>query len=196
MIPSFCGCCRFRLPSDWKFCKASWTALANWFVRNTPRFRDALEIFARHDVELIVVGGVAAVIGGAPLATFDLDVVHARNAANLDRLQAALDELQARYRDPAGRLLRPEMPALAGTGHHLLLTRCGPVDVLGAIGSGRSYEDLLPDAVAVDLGGITVHVLRLAALIRTKEEAGREKDRAVLELLRQALRSSTRTEWK
>lgn len=163
-------------------------------MSSRPRFKDALEVFARHEVELIVVGGVAAVIGGAPIATFDLDVVHARDAANLARLRAALDELEARYRDPAGRLLRPETPALAGTGHHLLLTRCGPVDLLGAIGRDRSYEDLLPEAVAVDLGGVTVHVLGLAALIRTKEEAGREKDRAVLELLRQALRGSTPTD--
>jgi hypothetical protein len=159
-------------------------------VNSPPRFKDALEVFARHDVELIVVGGVAAVISGAPIATFDLDVVHARNAANLDRLQAALNELEARYRDPAGRVLRPATQDLAGTGHDLLLTRCGPVDVLGAIGHGLSYEDLLSDAVAVDLGGLTVHVLGLAALIRTKEDTGRDKDRAVLELLRQALRDS------
>lgn len=156
-----------------------------------PRFKDALEVFARHHVELIVVGGVAAVIGGAPVATFDLDVVHAREAANLGRLRAALDELEAHYRDPAGRLLRPEAQDLAGPGHHLLITRCGPVDLLGAIGRGRSYQDLLPDALAIDLGGVTVQVLGLAALIRTKEEAGRDKDRAVLALLRQALRSST-----
>jgi hypothetical protein len=32
-----------------------------------------------------------------------------------------------------------------------------------------------------------VRVLGLAALIRTKEEAGRDKDLAVLDLLRQAL---------
>jgi hypothetical protein len=160
-------------------------------VINPPRFKEALEVFARYDVELIVVGGVAAVIGGAPLATFDLDVVHARNGANIDRLRAALDELDARYRDPAGRLLRPEASALTGTGHHLLLTRCGPVDLLGAIGHSRSYEDLLPDSAIIELGGLSVRVLGLAALIRTKEEAGRDKDRAVLDLLRQALHAST-----
>jgi len=160
-------------------------------VINPPRFRDALEVFARHDVELIVVGGVAAVLGGAPMATFDLDVVHARTADNLERLGRALAELDARYRDPAGRLLRPAAADLAGPGHHLLLTRCGPVDVLGAIGRGRRYEDLLDDAATIELGGLSVRVLGLAALIRTKEEAGRDKDRAVLDLLRQALRAST-----
>lgn len=157
---------------------------------NPPRFKDALEVFARHHVELIVVGGVAAVLGGAPMATFDLDVVHARNSENLDRLRRALDELDARYRDPAGRLLRPDSADLAGPGHHLLLTRCGPVDLLGAIGRDRDYDRLLPDAPMVELGGLSVRVLGLEALIRTKEEAGRDKDRAVLELLRHALSAS------
>jgi hypothetical protein len=163
-------------------------------VISPPRFKDALEAFARHDVELIVVGGVAAVLGGAPMATFDLDVVHARNAGNLERLRAALEELDARYRDPAGRMLRPDASGLAGPGHHLLLTRCGPVDLLGAIGRGRIYEDLLPDAPMVELGGLAVRVLGLEALIRTKEEAGRDKDLAVLDLLRQALSGSGRGE--
>jgi hypothetical protein len=160
-------------------------------VTSPPRFKDALDVFVRHDVELIVVGGVAAVLGGAPVATFDLDVVHARGAANLDRLRTALDDLGARYRDPAGRLLRPDASGLSGPGHHLLLTRCGPVDLLGAIGQGRTYDDLLPDAPVVDLGGLPVRVLGLAALIRTKEETGRDKDRAVLDVLRETLRAST-----
>ena len=159
---------------------------------NPPRFKDALEVFARHDVDLIVVGGVAAVLGGAPVATFDLDVVHARNAGNLDRLSAALDELDAHYRDPAGRRLRPEIADLAGPGHHLLLTRCGPVDLLGTVGHNRDYHDLLPEAVLVELGGLSVRVLGLETLIRTKEEAGRDKDRAVLDLLRLALAASRR----
>ena len=65
------------------------------------------------------------------------------------------------------------------------------MDLLGAIGRGRTYEDLLPDAPAIELGELSVRVLGLAALIRTKEEAGRDKDRAVLDLLRQALSGST-----
>jgi len=86
--------------------------------RPTPRFRDGLETLARHGVEFVVVGGVAAVLNGAPISTFDLDIVHARAPANLDRLLAALTELDARYRDLTGRVLRPELSALAGDGHH------------------------------------------------------------------------------
>lgn len=160
-------------------------------MTHPPRFKDALEVLARHNVELIVVGGVAAVLGGAPIATFDLDVVHARHPRNLERLLAGLAELDATYDDQSGRRLRPELAALAGPGHHLLITRCGPVDVLGAIGQGRTYDDLLPESLAVDLGGVSVQVLGLAAVIRTKEEAGRDKDRAVLDILRRTLRGSS-----
>ena len=155
-----------------------------------PRFKDALEILAKHRVDLVVVGGVAAVLNGAPIATFDLDVVHVRSQENLDRLAAALKDLEARYRDVSGRDLWPETAALAGDGHHLLLTRCGPMDVLGQIGNGRRYEDLLPDAVTISVGGAMVRVLGLSALIRTKEEAGRDKDLAVLGILRQTLLES------
>lgn len=152
-----------------------------------PRFKDALEILAKHRVDLVVVGGVAAVLNGTPIATFDLDIVHARSPDNLDRLAAALTDLEARYRDISGRDLRPETAGLAGDGHHLLLTRCGPVDVLGQIGHGRRYEDLLPDSLAISVGSAVVRVLGLSTLIRTKEEAGREKDLAVLGILRRTL---------
>ncbi len=156
--------------------------------RPTPRFRDALETLARHGVELVVVGGVAAVLNGAPISTLDLDIVHARSEGNLDRLLAALTELDARYRDLTGRVLRPEREALAGEGHHLLITSCGPLDVLGQIGDRLRYEDLLPETIERRLGAYTFRVLDLAALIRTKEQAGRDKDRAVLAILRRTLR--------
>jgi hypothetical protein len=35
-----------------------------------------------HDVEFIVVGGVAAVLQGAPVVTFDLDILHRRTPEN------------------------------------------------------------------------------------------------------------------
>ncbi|HEY5936771.1 MAG TPA: hypothetical protein VIU61_19115 [Kofleriaceae bacterium] len=155
-----------------------------------PRFRDALEVLARHQVELIIVGGVAAVLNGAPISTFDLDIVHARSRANVDRLLAALTELDARYRDLSGRPLRPEHAALTGAGHHLLMTTCGPLDVLGQIGDALDYETLLPECATRPLAGHEIHVLGLAALIRIKEQLGRDKDRAVLAILRQTLRES------
>jgi hypothetical protein len=156
-------------------------------IRQPPKFKEALEILARHHVDFVVVGGVAAVLGGAPISTFDLDIVHDCAPTNVARLLSALADLDARYRDLTGRDLRPEARGLEGQGHHLLITRCGPLDVLGRIGLGRSYQDLIADSITRPLGEISVCVLGLEALIRTKVEAGRDKDRAVLPILRRTL---------
>ena len=51
-----------------------------------------LKTLRSHRVDFVVVGGVCAVLHGAPLATFDLDVVHCREPHNLARLMAALEE--------------------------------------------------------------------------------------------------------
>jgi hypothetical protein len=39
------------------------------------RFLDILKALIRHGVEFILVGGVAAILEGAPVSTFDLDVM-------------------------------------------------------------------------------------------------------------------------
>lgn len=87
-----------------------------------------------------MVEGVAAVLAGAPISTFDLDIVHDRSPTNVARLLSALADLDARYRDLTGRVLRPEARALEGEEHHRLLTRCGPLDVLGNIGLGAAIK--------------------------------------------------------
>ena len=152
-----------------------------------PRFRDALVVLARHDVEFIVVGGVAAVLQGAPIATFDLDVVHRRTPDNVAKLLDAVTAMNGRYRDLPGRVLTPTASALAAGGHHLLVTDHGPLDVLGLIGAGLGYDELVSRSSPLDLGELRVLVLDLASVIQLKEELGRDKDRAVLAVLRKTL---------
>lgn len=153
-------------------------------------FRGAIDRLCAHQVEFIVVEGIAAVLNGAPISTFDLDIVHQRTPENVARLMAALTALDARYRDLAGRLLRPQAEAIAGDGHHLLLTNCGPVDVLGRIGAGEGFEELRGDSKTHLLGEQKVAVLNLSGLIRTKQAAGRDKDLAALPILRRTLAES------
>ena len=45
---------------------------------SNPRFLEILKVLTVHSVDVIVVGGVSAVLHGAPVTTFDLDIVHAR----------------------------------------------------------------------------------------------------------------------
>ena len=51
---------------------------------------ELLRVLVRHEVEFVVVGGVAAVINGAPVTTFDLDILHRWTPEIVDGLVAAL----------------------------------------------------------------------------------------------------------
>jgi hypothetical protein len=145
-----------------------------------------LRLLHRHGVDFIVVGMTAGVLQGAPLLTFDLDIVYSRDPDNLLRLLAALTEIDARFRGD-DRRLRPNLSHLESEGHKLLETKLGDLDTLGAIDNGASYEVLVPDSILLDADGFVVRVLSLERLIRVKERAGRPKDLAVLPVLRTTL---------
>jgi hypothetical protein len=86
-------------------------------------------------VENIVVGGMAAVLLGAPVVTADVDIVHRRTPDNVARLMAVLAALDAHVRsDLAGRRLVPSEVHCTGHGHINLMTRPGPLEVLCEIG--------------------------------------------------------------
>ena len=148
-------------------------------------FSAILGVLARHEVEFIVVVGVCAVLLGASVATFDLDIVHSRTRENLDRLAKALGELDAHYREHLPRHASPAREALAKSGHHLLLTRFGPLVVLGSIGEDDDYPTLVSRSEGVQLNrDVSVRILDLDTLIEVKQETTRAKDGYMLEILR------------
>ena len=146
--------------------------------------RLALQVLAKHDVEFIVVGGVAVAAHGSSLMTEDLDIVYRLEAGTVRRLLAALEELDARvYGDP--RDLRFGFDHLYNRGHHFNATRAGRLDALGSLGKAGDilYEDIETDAVAVEAFGTTFLCISLDRLIAVKQELGRPRDRvAVMEL--------------
>ena len=158
-----------------------------------PDFGPVLANLNAKRVDFIVVGGVSAVLQGAGAVTFDLDIVHSTDDANVQRLLSALETLDAYYRLQPERRLRPSASHLSSKVHNLLMTRYGPLDVLGAIGNGRNYADLLSSTDELDTGeGVKVRVLNLEAQIKVKEEINGEKDPAVLPLLRRTLEEKRR----
>ena len=50
---------------------------------SAPRLLETLKVLARHDVDFILVGGMAAILEGAPISTFDLDIVFRRTDENM-----------------------------------------------------------------------------------------------------------------
>jgi len=143
-----------------------------------------LQALVQHRVGFIVVGGISAVLHGVPVTTLDLDIVHSRDSDNLHRLLSALQDLDACYRGRGDQRLRPALPHLASEGHHLLVTRFGPLDVLGTVGIGRDYNDLWEDTVELHVDEFQIRVLTLEKLIKMKEESGLDKDKAMLPVLR------------
>lgn len=157
----------------------------------SPALQSLLATLAESKVELIVVGGLAAVAQGAPITTHDLDIVHRRTPENISRLVDVLSRLDARYRGHAD-VKRPTAEILAGKGHSLLMTNAGPLDVLGEIEGGRDYDVLLPDSIEIEVGGNPVRVLKLETIVALKRQSTHPKDQRMLPLLEAALRRTPR----
>ncbi len=151
------------------------------------RFLDILTALTRNDVEFVVVGGVAAILEGAPISTFDLDVVYRRSATNNARLATALRQVNARYKDLAGRHIVPDATKLATVDVNLLVTDLGDLDVLHHIRGDLDYEELLERTVEYEVADLHLQVANLETVIESKELADRDKDRAALPILRRTL---------
>jgi hypothetical protein len=152
----------------------------------SPTHADVGELLRRlvdAGVEFIVVGGAAAVLHGAPIATEDLDIVHRRTPENVSRLKHLLEELNAHVRELANRQLVPQESAFLGEGHVLLSTRLGPLDCLGALVDGRGFEELVSHSESFADEGSEFQVLNLPTLIDIKTKTGRAKDRLMLPVL-------------
>jgi hypothetical protein len=152
-----------------------------------------LAVLVRHHVRFVLIGGVAARLRGAPILTQDVDVSPDTEPSNLARLAEALEELDARLRtaaEPDGVAFPLDPELLAATAIWTLVTRHGDLDLVMAPEGTAGYRDLVRDADQMKVAlkpPLVVAVASLADVIRSKEAAGREKDRAVLPLLRRTL---------
>lgn len=155
----------------------------------TPDLDRVIGALAAHDVRYVLIGGLAAAAHGSTLPTEDVDVVPARDRANLDRLASALHELGARIRTegetdgvefPCTGAFLAAMPAMLN-----LTTDAGDVDlVMAPAGFADGHDALAAGAIDVVLDtGITIRVASLADIIRSKRAARRPKDVAALPYL-------------
>ena len=68
-----------------------------------PSFREILELLNKHQVEYVVIGGVAAVLHGAPVTTFNLDeLVRQKRATNRAKDRAIIEVLEEVLRRQKG----------------------------------------------------------------------------------------------
>lgn len=143
-----------------------------------------LSVLVRHNVDFLLIGGVAADIHGSTSVTFDLDLCYERSRENLARLATALRELGAELRGaPPGLPFQLDAETLRAGDSFTFTTTHGDLDVLATPSGTRGYDELARNAISFDLDGTPVHVASLEDLIRMKTAAGRPKDRVELEIL-------------
>ena len=158
-----------------------------------PKARDLdadaiVEVLVRHGVRFIVIGGLAAIAQGSPIPTEDVDVVPAADRDNFARLGAALEELDAKVR--AVELDEPlpfdhDADSLAASRIWNLTTKFGDLDITQMPSGTEGYDDLKRDAIEIELSGIRLCIASLADIVRSREAAGRDKDRYALPVLRE-----------
>lgn len=147
-----------------------------------------LRCLDRHGVKYVLIGGLAAVVYGAPLVTQDIDITPALDAENKRRLAQALTELGARLRiegvDPI------ELPAIPVAPHAFdqgttwaWRTDRGDLDINMLPDGTGGYSELEPRSSSTSAFGVRIAVASLDDIIRSKEAAGRQKDALALPIL-------------
>jgi len=72
-------------------------------------------------VEFLLVGGLAAVIQGAPVATMGVDIVHKQSPKNIAKLLAFLKSIEAFHRRLDDKVIGTGERDISGTGQDPLL---------------------------------------------------------------------------
>jgi hypothetical protein len=158
------------------------------------RPRRLLEALVRHRVRFIILGGIAERILGSPRTTDDFDICPVMSRANLERLAAMLNEVEAIWRPPG----------MEGTGFPTaerwsarsfgsqtsltLLTKFGRFDIWPRPDGTGGYDDLIERAVEIEIGGLKAMAIHLDDSIRIKRAIGGPKYLSHLPLLRDVQR--------
>jgi hypothetical protein len=141
--------------------------------------RPVLDALLAHEVDFVLIGGLAGIVRGSSYPTYDIDIAYARDRANLERLAAALRELGARLRGAP-----PDLPFVLDVktlenGQHVIFeTDHGSLDILSDPDGAPRYDELKRAAGAPEsLEGVSLYAASLDHLIAMKEASGRPKDK-------------------
>ena len=143
-----------------------------------------LRLLGQFEIDVVIVGGVAATLHGSELPTTDLDVCYSRSAANLEKLAKALQSVHARLRNAPEHLpFIMDAETLKRGLNFTFATDVGSLDLLGEVRGLGYYDEVLPRSLIFELFGYRFPIVDLAKLILAKRTAGRAKDMiAVVEL--------------
>ncbi|MBI5168443.1 MAG: nucleotidyl transferase AbiEii/AbiGii toxin family protein [Candidatus Eisenbacteria bacterium] len=146
-------------------------------------FEKVLELLAalhRHEVEYVLVGGLAINLHGFPRVTQDVDLFLRPEAGNIERLRAALREL---WNDPEiEQILVEDLAGDFPAVRYVPPDESVPMDLLARLGEAFRYEDI--EWELREYEGSPVRLATPRMLWRMKKDTVRLHDRADAQLLR------------
>ncbi|MFM7108349.1 MAG: nucleotidyltransferase [Planctomycetaceae bacterium] len=143
----------------------------------TPLLARVVAALREQGLEAVLIGNAAAAIHGAPVTTLDFDFMFRDTPVNLRKLKrvaAALDAMILRPFYPVSKLYRVVNDDIGLQ-----------ADFMPVIHGVRSFEGLRDRAAERSIAGTALLVASLDDVIASKEAAGRDRDLAVLSVLKQ-----------
>lgn len=151
--------------------------------------------FVDEQVDVVIVGGLAAVALGVPYVTNDVDLCYRSDPGNIARLARALAPLHPRLRvesltdDQARQLpFALDERTLQQVAMLTLQTDVAALDLLSSVPGVGDYEQVRQAAIELDAFGYHLAVLDLPGLLASKRAAGRPKDLQILPQIEATLR--------
>jgi hypothetical protein len=155
-----------------------------------------IRTLSRHRVKFVLIGALAARLHGFPRLTADADVTPANDKRNLERLAAALKDLDAKvYTEsvPEGLAFDRSAAALSRASMWNLVTSAGRLDIAFLPAGTKGYEDLARGAERFEAFGVRFLAASLDDIIRSKESTGRAKDEDDVVILKALKRITKKT---
>lgn len=149
---------------------------------NMESFRAVLKALHEHDVEYILIGGVAVIFHEVSRVTKDLDIFVKREPENIEKLQCALRSV---FDDESiNEITHDELKQYPVIRYGTPLNYY--IDIMDRIGTAFEYEDL--EYEVVESKGIPIRVATIETLIKLKENTVRIRDKSDVMLLRDKLK--------
>jgi hypothetical protein len=146
-----------------------------------------IKALSHHHVKFVLIGALAARLHGFPRLTAAADITPADDKRNLERLAAALEDLDAKvYTEsvPEGLVFDRSAAALSRATLWNLVTNAGRLDIAFLPAGTKGYEDLAKDAERFEAFGVQFLAASLDDIIRSKSATGRARDEDDLVVLR------------
>ncbi len=145
------------------------------------KFAATVKLLADAHVNFVVIGGYAAMLHGSAFLTQDLDICYERSPENLKWLATALAPIHPRLRGaPEGIPFSLDERTLTQGMNFTLQTDWIDLDLLGEISGVGQFHDVVRNAENIEVNGAAYLVASLDTIIRSKQAAGRPKDRNAL----------------